>query len=216
MAEDVRLTVRLDTDDQAAALLRALHAHSGGATLRAELGGRVAASGSGKLVYLYTDSEASARSAQRVVSELAARDGVQPSFTLERWHHAEEEWEEISEAAAAGAAAPAQEHERLEEQEAADARASGLATWELRIEFSSHRDALAFAERLTREGFTHLVRRWRFLIVGTADEDDAEAWAKRLTAELPPGATVHVEPGAGLAWEFLPQNPFAVFGGLGQ
>jgi uncharacterized protein (DUF2126 family) len=45
--------------------------------------------------------------------------------------------------------------------------------------------------------------------------DEAEQLAARLQSELPPDAVMHVEPGEGLAWELMPKNPFAVFGGLG-
>jgi hypothetical protein len=47
------------------------------------------------------------------------------------------------------------------------------------------------------------------------NEDDAHALAKRLEVEAPKGARIEVEPGGGLVWEVAPENPFAVFGGLG-
>jgi len=60
--------------------------------------------------------------------------------------------------------------------------------------------------RLEREGY-NVVRRYKYLVVGASDEDKARALARRLHGE--------VEPGGELVWEVTPQNPFAVFGGLG-
>jgi hypothetical protein len=215
MAEDWRVTVVMEAEGHAAQLVAALHAHEIEGEGRARLGERIAVSASGKRVFLYADTEGAAREAEKVVMEILRADGVRGESTLERWHHDEEVWEDASKALPSTPAEKRAEHERLEKQETADSRATGIAEWELRFEFASHHDARAFAERLAGEGFTHLARRWKFLIVGTSDEDDARAWAERLKAELPAGATIHVEPGGGLAWEYMPRNPFAIMGGLG-
>ena len=69
----------------------------------------------------------------------------------------------------------------------------------------SHAAARELAERLEAEGYG-VVRRWTFLIAGTATREQAEELAR-----------VHgeVEPGGELVWEVSPGTPFAVFGGLG-
>jgi hypothetical protein len=59
-----------------------------------------------------------------------------------------------------------------------------------------------------------VVSRWTYLIVGAENQDDANDIAKRLQREAPAGSVLHVEPGGGLAWQALGNNPFAVFGGL--
>jgi hypothetical protein len=51
------------------------------------------------------------------------------------------------------------------------------------------------------------VRRWRYLLVGAESREDAEELARRLHGQ--------VEPSSELVWEVVPQNPFAIFGGLG-
>ncbi len=135
-------------------------------------------------------------------------------FKLDLWHHVEEEWEDASVPLPASPQEKQAEHERREQQETAESQASGLAEWEVRIEFDSHHDAVALAERLRQEGFERVVRRWKYLLVGTADEDDARALAERLKAQAPAAATIHVEPGGGMAWQLMPRNPFAVFGGF--
>ncbi len=92
---------------------------------------------------------------------------------------------------------------------------TGLAEWEVRIELASHDDTVRLAERLDTEGIP-VVRRHTFLLVGAATEDDAAELAKRLAAEAPKGATVHVQPGGEMIWEVTPPNPFVMIaGGLG-
>ena len=76
----------------------------------------------------------------------------------------------------------------------------------MRVELPSHGDADELADRLEREGYD-VVRRWRYLIVGAASEEQARELARRLHGEP--------EPGGEVVWEVTPQNPFAVFGGLG-
>jgi len=74
------------------------------------------------------------------------------------------------------------------------------------VERETHAEAQKLADELEREGYG-VIRRWRYLIVGTASEEEAQELAQRVHGE--------VEPGGELVWEVTPQNPFAVFGGLG-
>jgi hypothetical protein len=76
----------------------------------------------------------------------------------------------------------------------------------VRIECESHADAQALAERLEAEGYG-VVRRFRYLLAGTATREEADALAARLHGE--------VEPSSAYVWENAPQNPFVIFGGLG-
>lgn len=211
MAEDWRLTVRLGSDEHAHKVARSLHELE---LTDESFGGRVAVSGDGPHLFLYADSEADARQAQAVVDRELQRGGAGAEFSLDRWHHEEEQWEPASVPLPSTPAQHQAEHDRLEEQEEAESEASGIADWEVRIELASHHDAHVLGERLEQEGYKP-VRRWKYLLVGAGDEDDAKALATRLQAEAPAGATVHVEPGSGVAWQFMPANPFAVLGGLG-
>ena len=211
MAEDWRLTVELEEEGIAARLLSSLHVQRVEAEARRRLGDRVAVSGSRSHVLVYADSEEAAREAQRVVTTLLEAGGERASYRLDRWHPLEEAWEDASHPLPATAAEQAAEHERLEALEARESRATGVAEWEVRIELASHAEAEAAAERLRADGFTHVVRRSSYLLVGAVDRDEADDIATRLSAELAPGARLAVEPGSGTAW---PSTPFAVFGGL--
>ena len=215
MAEDWRVTVMLEEDDgRRARLLALLHAHEVDGEARHRLGERIAVSVSGDHLLLYADTESAAREAEQVVSDILSADGLKADFRLDRWHHGEEVWEDAGIPVPSTAEERQTEHEKLEEQEAADSRATGVAEWELRIEFASHRDSVEFARRLKEQGFTHVVRRSLFLLVGTVNRDEADTVAGQLQRELPPDATIHVEPGSGLSWERRSNRVFAVMGGL--
>jgi hypothetical protein len=79
------------------------------------------------------------------------------------------------------------------------------------VTLPTHHDARTFAERLRAEGIP-VNQRWRHLLVGANDEDDASALAERLRAEAPAGSEIHSE-GNGLPyWQML--HPFAYLGGI--
>ena len=111
----------------------------------------------------------------------------------------------------ATAAERAAEHKELVAGEDAETAAEGYASWEVRVDLPSHRDAKRLADRLERSGVKP-VRRWRYLFVGAADEDSAREWAERLRGEAPDGSEITVEA------TFLSverNNPFAIFGAGG-
>ena len=83
----------------------------------------------------------------------------------------------------------------------------------MRVDLPSHRDAVEFAERLEAEGITPITRRWKYILIGTATDDDAQALAERLGGEAPAGASVTAEPSATIGWELTGGNPFSLFGG---
>jgi hypothetical protein len=213
VAEDWRVTVTLEEPGQVEPLLKQLHEHPLEDQLAPGVAGRIAVSSDENKVFLYADTRWTAEGAERVVMEVAAARGLHAEDRLDRWHPVEERWED------AGVPLPTddgdlqRERERLDAEETAESQASGFASWEVRIEFSSHRDASTFANRAEGEG-QPIVRRWKYVILGANDEDDARALADQLQGELPGDATIHVEPGTGTAWEWLGDRPFAVFGGL--
>lgn len=213
MAEDWRVTVTLNDATGVAPLLQVLHEHGADHDLQIPAGERVAVSSSEDRVIVYADTRRSAESAEEIVRTLAAEHGLAMRFRLDRWHPEEERWEDARVALPETVAEHELEHERREEDETVESEETGIAEWEVRVEFESHHDAAAFADREEANGLS-VVRRWKYVVLGADDEDDAKALAKRLGQELPAGAVVHAEPGSGVAWEFTRGNPFAVFGGL--
>lgn len=213
MAEDWRVTVTLRDATDVAPLLQVLHEHRVDHDLQVPAGQRVAVSASDDRVNVYADARLSAEAAEEVVRKLADENGLDVRFRLDRWHPEEERWEEAGVVLPRTAAQHELEHERREEDETIDSEETGIAEWEVRVEFRSHHEAVEFADREEANGRS-VVRRWKFVLLGADDEDDAKAVAKRLQQELPTDAVVHAEPGSGVAWEFTRSSAFAVFGGL--
>jgi hypothetical protein len=214
MAEDWRLIVDFDDEGDGTQLVEWLAARRFATEERDRLGGRVAVSRDGPRVFLYADSESLAREADGIVRALLASEGAEARISFERWHPVEQDWKDAAMPLPQTEDEVRAEHERQQEREAAESLASGRAEWEVRVSLPSREATVALAERLEAEGIP-AVRRSTFLLVGAANRDEAEALAERLRAEAPEGADVEVEPGGGMAWEVMPQNPFAVFGGLG-
>lgn len=210
MADDWRLTITATDDDEAGRILGALRGREVRRELRDELGGRVAVSSDGATVFLYADTRRAADAAIRVVRDVLAEEGSGAEPRLDRWHPIEERWEDASVPLPQSEAERRAERERLDALDEATSLETGIAQWEVRIELESPARAEALADALEQEGRS-VVRRSTYLLVGANDRDDAEELAGRLATR----GHVHVEPSTGVAWQLLPANPFAVFGGLG-
>ena len=126
-----------------------------------------------------------------LVEQELQEEGLTPTrFLTERWLRDDERWDDEPDTG------------DVEE----DLLRRGYAPWEVRVERETHAEAHKLADELEREGYD-VVRRWRYLIVGAASEEQARELARRLHGEA--------EPGGDVVWEVAPQNPFALFGGLG-
>jgi hypothetical protein len=213
MADDWRVSVELDEDENGLVLVRWLDELQLASEVRDELGERVAVSRDGPRVFLYANTESAAREGERVVRSLLDERGLAALVSISRWHPEEQRWEDPAVPLPETDAERRSEHERLEAAEAAESRRTRVAAWEVRIELDTHEQTTELAERLEREGIP-VVRRWTYLLVGAANEDEARALAERIRAEAPGGARIEVEASGDIVWRVGPENPFAIFGGL--
>lgn len=196
MKDDWRIRIELPEEQHAETILGRLGLDLGSdeaKRLAGELEGRrLAVSRDGNELFVYASSAAEAEGARGIVEAELAEEGIEASTSaVEHWLKDEERW----------SGDPPQE---TWEQEEVD---RGYAPWEVRVERETHAEADKLADELERDGYD-VVRRWRYLIVGAASEEEARELAQRVHGE--------VEPGGELVWEVMPQNPFAVFGGLGS
>jgi hypothetical protein len=178
-----------------------IHIHAGGEVqplydrlveIEDHEGGRIAVSHDGGDIFVYASTAADAQRAGEAVHAIVREQNADAEISrVERWLDDEDRWDDEPDG-------EDWEDEELDE---------GYAPWEVRVDARSRRAANALAEQLEAEGYRPL-RRWSYLIVGTASREDAEALAARLHGE--------VEPGGELVWETRPGNPFIIFGGLGQ
>jgi hypothetical protein len=189
MADDWRVTATLREEGLVERLLDRLHRHDVEDEVVARLGGRVVVTTGPRTVFVYADGETAAREAERLLRGLDVTE-----VAVERWHAVEERWEDPS-----VTLSPSQEHQRRQEQETAESQRTNLAEWEVRLELETHREATDLADRLAGEGLEP-VRRWKYLVVGANNEDEANELAKRLRREAP-NAAVTVETGPAMARE---------------
>jgi hypothetical protein len=170
--------------------------------VRGRLGHNIVVGSGGSGLFLYAGTEVAARQAERTARDVLGQLGIEAEFAVHRWHPIEEEWRSPDVALPRTEAEREAEHQRLEEAESADSAAAGSPQWQARAELGSHREAVALARTLQGEGYA-VVRRWKFLIVGASNEDEAQALAEHVRQVAPPDAQVRAEP-AGVRLPFIP------------
>jgi hypothetical protein len=215
VSDDYRLTIELDASGDGFSFAESMRELSLQRDARRRLGDRVAVSADGPHVFVYTDTEDAAHEVQTAIAPLLTEHKLtDSSITLTRWHPDEERWEPVDKPLPSTPAERAAEHAIEEADEVEETAEQGFAEWEVRVELPSHRETVAFAEQLEREGFP-VVRRWKFLLVGAPNEDLANAAAEKIQSEAPEGTRVHAEVSGAAVWKVGDPFPFAIFGGLG-
>jgi len=193
--DDWRIRIEIGEEEHARGLLDRLGAGLSGEAreLARDLESRrLAVSRDGDTVFVYTATRDEAARAEAVIhAELREHEIEAHTSRVEHWLADEERWDDE----------PPGETWEQEEIE------RGFAPWEVRVECASQEEARQLGEELEREGYRP-DRQHQYLIVGTDTRADAETLARRLHGS--------VEPGGELVWETAPDNPFAVFGGLGS
>lgn len=214
MNDDWRLQVDFQDADGAGSLVGLLDSSDLQHDLSAAYHDRVIVSRDDACVFLYAGSRKQAGHARELVLALAKRHGWNVDPDLKRWHPSAEEWEDPDKPLPTTDAARLKEHEALIATERKETEERGYPEFEVRADLPSRHDAVRFAEKLRGEGLP-VVHRWRFLLVGATDEDNAKALAGRIRSEAPSGAKVSVEGTWKAAYAERPPNPFAVLGGFG-
>jgi hypothetical protein len=175
---------------------------------------RVVLSRDGGRIFAYAGTREQAEAVRERVARIDEEQSWSAATELRHWHQLAERWEEPGVPLPGDDASKVAEHQELIAAERRQLQESGEPEFEVRVELPSHRDAARFAEQLRAEGLP-AVRRWKYLVVGARDEDEAKALAARLEAEAPEGSEAIAEASGQVAWAERPPNPFAIFGGLG-
>lgn len=214
MNDDWRLQIDLREPGHARPLAENLEAREPEHGLSDAFHDRVVVSRDGDRVFLYAGSRKQAEAARALVLSLAEQYGWNLDAELRRWHPTAEEWEDPDKPLPDDDAAKLAEHEELIAAERRETEERGYPELEVRIDLPSHHDAHRFAEQLRGEGLP-VVHRWRYVLLGAADEDQAKALAERIRSEAPPDSKVSVEGTWKAAYAERSPSPFAVLGGLG-
>jgi hypothetical protein len=193
---------RLDAEELEHDLSRAFH-------------DRVIVSRNGTTLFLYAGDREQAEKAQALVEQLAQDQQEDVEVGFARWHPEAEEWRPADEPLPAGGEATAAEHAARVAREREESEAGGYPEYEVRIDLPTHKEAKELVERLSSEGLRS-VHRWKYVLLGTADEDSANELAERIRSEVPPGSTVAVEGTWREAYAERSRSPFAFLGGLAE
>lgn len=192
MAEDWRVTATLHDAAQAQRAILSLRDHELQNDVHRRLGQGVAVSADSSRVFLYTDTGDAAREAERVVREMLAKQQMPADLTLDRWDALKQEWVDPGTPVPDTAEVQQAEHQRLIAEETRQSLIHGQAGWEVRVDMPSHREAVALAEQLRAEG-RPAIRRWKYLILGANNEDDAGELAQTIERQAPPAASVRIK-----------------------
>jgi hypothetical protein len=210
MDEDWRLRIRFGDEEAAGRHAERIEATRLEEDVRRKFGPRLVVSRDGAELFVYAETEDSARLAEQVVVADLKSDDWSADVELTRWHDDAEDWEPADAPLPATDEERAAERKRLMEREDQDVAAQGYPDWEVRVELPTHHAARELAERLGAEEIPS-TRRWRYLVVGAQDEDAARSLARRLRGEAPSDARVSVE---GTAASVERNNPFALLSAL--
>jgi hypothetical protein len=215
MAEDWRIKVVFEQDEHRHRLSGFLRDYELEEDLAERLRGRVVVSQEGPRLFLYADTRDQAEAAIEVVRQFMAQYEVEASVELKRWHELEERWEDPDVPLPQDAAAEERERDRLTDEERAESRADGYPEWEVQVTLPDHRSTTQLAQRLEHEGLD-VHRRWRYIVIPVASEEDGAQLAERLRNEVPEGVEVNVEGTYGAVVARAPGfSAFSLFGGLG-
>jgi hypothetical protein len=197
MSDAWRVTVVFDDPAPAKRAARELSGHEIEAQVRRRLDARVAVAVTDLHLYLCAGTRDSAVAAQAVIRAVLAAHRLRGSMVTHFWDPSIGRWVNAADSVPDDSGltpVPAKHRYGPAREVAQDTRiaeATGLATWEVRVDLPSHHDAVAFARRLKAEGHPP-VRRWRHLLVGARNQDEAQALAAAIRAQVPPWAVVSV------------------------
>ena len=192
MAEDFRVEVELDDEAHGYPLCERLRALNLDDEARDRLGRNVVVTRDGSRMFAYTNTEAQAREAERVISGLVAEEGLSADLAVTRWHPVAEEWRDASLPLPDTGDEEQVEYEEREAAERREAAEEGEFDWHVVAELRSRDAAGDLSRKLSDDGLP-VTRHWRYVTVGAVTEERAEELAERLRAELGESGDVWVE-----------------------
>jgi hypothetical protein len=209
MSDEWRVEVELDDEPDGMSLGERIRSLDLDDEVRERLGASVIVTRDGPHVYLYSDTEAGVRAAERVVRDILAGHGLTGTISVTRWHDVEEAWEDASVPLPRTEAEIEAEQRRLEAAEEREAEVEGEYDWRVRAALPHRHDAVELERQLSAEGLD-VHRRWRWLTIGVPTEERGEEVAAAIR-EHAPEAEVWIEVNP----DDLPRTPFDFIPPLG-
>jgi hypothetical protein len=215
MNDDWRVEVDFVAEHLADALRERLDAQELEHDLSRSFDDRVVVSRNGPRIFLYAGDRKQAEKALALAERLAEKESEEVDFSFTRWHPEAEEWRPAERPLPEDAESRTAEHAARVDHERQETEETGYPEYEVRIDLPSRAEARDLVERLSSEGLRS-VHRWKYVLLGAADEDSANELADRVRGEVPPGSTVVVEGTWREASAERPHSPFSFLGGLAE
>lgn len=193
MADDWRVTIRLQRSPKAKDALAEVPEHKMLDELHERLGGCVAISSAGDCIFLYADTAEVAHEARRIAQAATALHEVQASVSVDCWDELDGTWRDAEAWRPPG---PEKVLAHSAEKERAFSQDTGVALWQVRVHLRSRRDAAALADQLTEAGI-YVVRHRKSVIAGADSESDARDLEATIGEYATPSASISVERTAG-------------------
>jgi hypothetical protein len=190
--DEWRVEVDLDEETEGMSLGERIRSLDLDDEARERLPGGVIVTRDGPRFYLYAETEAGARAAERVVHDLLDEHGVTGTLQVTRWHPIEESWKDAAVPLPRTEGEIEEERARLEAAEEVEAAVEGEYDWNLHVSVPHRHDAVELEHWLSAEGFD-VRRRWRYLIVGVPTEERGREVAGSILERAPEGTEAWVE-----------------------
>jgi hypothetical protein len=191
VADDWRVSAEFSHASRARQVAQAVRERLAADGLHRRPGYRIVLSVDGPRLFLYADSEDAAGEADRVLRDVFSLRQLDAVSALDRWHPVAQEWRDASVPMPENDDELAAEREIRMDSDTERSRATGQAAWQVRVELPSHREAVELAERLRADG-RPVIRRWKYLILGADNEDNAVTLAKTIRKAAPAQASIEI------------------------
>lgn len=156
-------------------------------------------------LFCYAGTREQAEASATLIAKLAGEHDWKITTELTHWHPTAERWEDPD--------APLPQTDADQVAERAERPVSAEPEYEVRVESDTREHARQLADLLEAEGLP-TVHRYRYVLLGAADEESAAQLADRVRGLVPEGTPVTAEGSLHAIYDELPANPFALFGGL--
>jgi hypothetical protein len=191
-ADEWRVEVELEDEPEGMPLGERIRSLDLDDEARERLPGPIIVTRDGPHFFLYTQDEAGARAAERVVGELLAEHDLTGTVRVTRWHPIAEAWRDAAVPLPQTEGEIEEERAGLEEAEETEAAVQGEYDWNVRVSLPHRHDAVELEKSLLAEGLD-VHRRWRYLTIGAPTEERGQEVGASILEQAPEGTEVWVE-----------------------
>jgi len=190
-SDEWRVEVALEDDEGGHSLGERLKALDLDDEARERLGGSVIVTRDGSHLFAYAWHEQGAQEAERVIRDLMEEDELSGRVAVMRWHPVAEAWRPAGDPLPETESELSEEERQRERAGEAEHTQTGRYPWEVVIDLPDLRSTRKLASELAERGLP-AKRRFKYLLVGAASEEDAIELGRSFEGKVPEGSHVSV------------------------